>query len=116
MIADIVISKVCDHPPLYRQAKRSVREGDREGYVQLDAATYFDALFETKPVIECGCLAHGRRKFENSLSSSPFEAAYVLGEVGMLYKIETKANDEQFSAGLAKRCASCDRMWTFTCS
>lgn len=195
MVADIVVSKICDHLPLYRQSQRADREqfsmprsssdgyflksaeqlaplydlypdllrarfllkgdassiavlapglgrthsgtiwtwhgsdqaipdpdlvyfqyapelrgqtardfiGDRQGYLQLDAANLFDQSCVLCGVHECGCWAHARRYFEKALSSRPVEAALAVAEIRAFFQLERQAKDQSVEARQALR-------------
>lgn len=66
---------------------------DREGYLQADAATVFDRLFNGKvaQAEEVGCLAHARRKFY-ALRDVDVRVAYPLLLISQLYRVETLAD------------------------
>jgi len=49
-----------------------------QGYVHADAYGGYDELFRKDGVIEVGCWAHARRKFDESASSRPQEATEVI--------------------------------------
>jgi transposase len=65
----------------------------RNGYVQADAATVFERLFngQCANAIEIGCHAHARRKFYNLKDSDP-RVAYPLQLIGKLYRVEAIAD------------------------
>jgi len=60
-----------------------------QGYVHADAYSGYDELFRKDGVIEVGCWAHARRKFDESVSSRPEEATEVMARIAQLYQIET---------------------------
>ncbi len=63
-----------------------------QGYVHADAYSGYDELFRTPGIVEVGCWAHSRRKFDESISSRPREASHVLGLISLLYhEVETPA-------------------------
>jgi len=61
----------------------------RNGYVQADAASVFDRLYNGRcaTATEVGCLAHARRKFY-ALKDSDFRVAYPLKLISQLYRVE----------------------------
>lgn len=65
----------------------------RTGYVQADAATVFDRLFngEVAHAIEVGCLAHARRKLV-ALEDTDCRVAYPLKLIARVYRIEHLAD------------------------
>jgi transposase len=65
-----------------------------QGYVHADAYSGYDELFRTPGVIEVGCWAHSRRKFDEAVSSRPDEATRVLALIALLYhEVETPARE-----------------------
>jgi len=71
----------------------------RQGYIQADAATVFERLYNGKCAsgTEVGCWAHARRKFYNLHDSDP-RVAYPLELIGKLYKIERTADARSLCA------------------
>ena len=71
----------------------------REGYVQADAASVFDRLFngQVAQAVEVGCLAHAQRKFI-ALKDTDARMAYPLKQIARVYRIETLADAEGRSA------------------
>jgi len=64
-------------------------EGYR-GYVHADAYSGYDELFRKEGIIEVGCWAHARRKFDEAVSSRPQEATDILARIARLYhEVET---------------------------
>jgi len=59
-------------------------EGYR-GYVHADAYSGYDELFKREGIIEVGCWAHARRKFDEAASSRPQEATDILARIARLY-------------------------------
>ena len=70
----------------------------RTGYVQADAASVFDRLFngEVANAVEVGCWAHARRRFV-SLQDTDCRVAYPLQLIARLYKIEHLADAKKLS-------------------
>lgn len=65
-----------------------------QGYVHADAYSGYDELFRTPGIVEVGCWAHSRRKFDESVLSRPKEASHVLALIALLYhKVEKPARD-----------------------
>jgi len=60
-----------------------------QGYVHADAYNGYDELFRKDGIIEVGCWAHARRKFDEA-SSRPKEATDILARIARLYhEVET---------------------------
>ena len=59
-------------------------EGYR-GYVHADAYSGYDELFKREGIIEVGCWAHARRKFDEAASSRPQESTDILARIARLY-------------------------------
>jgi len=65
-----------------------------KGYVHADAYSGYDELFRKEEIIEVGCWAHARRKFDESVSSRPKEATEILARIARLYhEVETPCRD-----------------------
>ena len=61
-----------------------------QGYVHADAYSGYDELFKKKGLIEVGCWAHARRKFDEAATSRPKEATDILARIARLYhEVET---------------------------
>jgi transposase len=64
------------------------------GYVHADAYSGYDELFRKEDIIEVGCWAHVRRKFDEAASSRPKEATDILARIARLYhEVETPCAD-----------------------
>ena len=70
----------------------------RTGYVQADAASVFDRLFDGQvaSAIEVGCWAHGRRRLV-ALQDTDCRVAYPLKLIARLYRIEHLADARHLS-------------------
>ena len=63
---------------------------DYQGYVHADAYSGYDELFRREDIVEVGCWAHARRKFDEAVSSRPKEATDILARIARLYhEVET---------------------------
>jgi transposase len=74
------------------------------GYVHADAYSGYDELFRKEGIVEVGCWAHARRKFDEAATSRPKEATDVLARIARLYhEVETPcadmAHEERASSG-----------------
>ena len=65
------------------------------GYLQADAYSVYDKLFESADVIEVACWAHVRRKFEKAHDSDPTLSDKALELIGDLYAIEKVAREKE---------------------
>jgi transposase len=67
--------------------------GGRQGYVQADASSVFDRLYNGKcaNATEVGCWVHARRKLHKLVDSEP-RVAYPLELIGKLYRVEHVAD------------------------
>jgi transposase len=81
--------------------------GAYQGYIHADAYSGYDELFRQPGVIEIGCWAHARRKFDEALSSAPREAAEMLAGISRLYEVEAAAKDLKDHERAALRQARC---------
>jgi transposase len=86
----------------YRQGRG--REGpgemlkDFSGYLQTDGYSVYDIFKENKEITVLHCMAHARRKFFEAKENNPAIAEYALEQIGLLYSIERKANEQQLTA------------------
>lgn len=79
------------------------------GYVHADAYSGYDELFKKEGIIEVGCWAHARRKFDEAASSRPLEATDILARIARLYhEVETPCAD--MSPEERRRCRQ-ERAW-----
>jgi transposase len=69
------------------------------GYLQADAYSGYDNVFDAGKIIEVGCLAHARRKFFEvaKASKTPGFAHDIVERIGQLYTIEREAKEQGFS-------------------
>jgi transposase len=68
---------------------------DFKGYLQADAYSGYDRVFERGDVTEVGCWAHARRKFFDSRETDPQRAGHMLALIKRLYDIEKNARDNK---------------------
>ncbi len=70
----------------------------RQGYVQADASSVFDRLFngQVASAVEVGCWAHARRRFV-ALQDTDCRVAYPIKLIGRLYRIEHLADLKDLS-------------------
>jgi transposase len=67
--------------------------GDYQGYVHADAYSGYDELFRRAGIIEVGCWAHSRRKFDEAASSRQVEAIEIMARIAQIYKVEAACRD-----------------------
>jgi transposase len=65
-----------------------------KGAVQTDGYDAYSIYEHKKDVLLLGCWAHARRKFNEALKEDKSGAEYALEQIGMLYKVETMADDQ----------------------
>jgi len=62
--------------------------------VHADAYGGYDEFFRKEEIVEVGCWAHARRKFDEAVSSRPKEATDILARIARLYhEVETPCAD-----------------------
>jgi transposase len=90
-----------DHPFLvYDYTPDRSGDGPQEmldgykGYLQADAYTGYDELYAGGRIIEVGCWAHARRKFDEAKSSDAERAHGALAWIGRLYQVEREARKQ----------------------
>ena len=71
----------------------------RTGYVQADAASVFDALYDGREAdaVEVGCWAHVRRRFVKLMEKDP-RAAHAVELIGKMYRVEQLADLKELDA------------------
>lgn len=76
----------------------------REGYLQADAASVFDRLYNGAKAhaTEVGCWAHARRKF-HALAADDARVAYPLKLISQLYRVEDLADRRGLDAEARER-------------
>jgi transposase len=70
---------------------------DYQGVIQTDGYAVYDMYENKKGVLPIGCWAHARRKFEEALPEDKDRAEYALGQIGLLYDVERRADKEKLS-------------------
>ncbi|MDD5676699.1 MAG: IS66 family transposase [Kiritimatiellae bacterium] len=74
------------------------------GFVQADAYSGYDHLFENcARIVEVGCWAHARRKWDEALNSARQPCTEMLVRIRELYKIEARLKEEPPQLRLAVR-------------
>jgi hypothetical protein len=80
-----------------------------QGAVQTDGYEAYSIYERKKGVLLLGCWAHARRKFTEAQKEDKAGAEYALEQIGMLYKVEAMASDQNMDveqrAELRKRLA-----------
>jgi len=69
-----------------------------KGAVQTDGYEAYTIYEQKKGVLLLGCWAHARRKFTESLKEDKTGAEYALKQIGLLYRVETMATDQEMDA------------------
>jgi transposase len=70
---------------------------DYQGVIQTDGYAVYDIYENKKGVLPIGCWAHARRKFEEALAEDKARASYALEQIGLLYDVERRADQENLS-------------------
>jgi len=68
--------------------------GEYEGYVQCDGYKVYDKIATGKAITLVGCMAHLRRKFQESLDNDKVRASQALELIQSLYAIEREMRDQ----------------------
>jgi transposase len=66
-----------------------------QGAVQTDGYEAYSIYENKKGVLLLGCWAHARRKFSDALKEDKSGASYGLEQIGMLYKVEAMATEQE---------------------
>jgi transposase len=83
----------------------------REGLTVADASGLFDASFERKELIECGCNMHARRYFVKALDGGDQRAALAIAAYRKLYEIEDEIRDLDPDEKLKQRLERSKPLW-----
>ena len=70
---------------------------DFKGALQTDGYEVYAMYENKKGVLPLGCWAHARRYFETALKEDKARAEYALAQIGMLYDVERRADEENLS-------------------
>jgi len=70
---------------------------DYQGVIQTDGYAVYDIYENKKGVLPIGCWAHSRRLFEEALKEDKARATYALEQIGLLYEVERRADQEKLS-------------------
>jgi transposase len=70
---------------------------DYQGVIQTDGYAVYDIYENKKGILPIGCWAHCRRRFSESLKEDEARASYALEQIGLLYDVERRADQEQLS-------------------
>lgn len=70
---------------------------DYQGVIQTDGYAVYDIYENKKGVLPIGCWAHSRRLFEEALKEDKDRASYALEQIGLLYDVERRADQENLS-------------------
>jgi transposase len=68
---------------------------DYKGYLQADAYSAYDSLYESKQIIEVGCMMHARRKFYEARTTDVDRAHQALAWISLLYVVEREAKKRE---------------------
>ena len=87
-----------DFTPTQSRAGPNAFFQDYSGYVQVDAHSSFEDLFqEGSAMTEVGCHSHARRKFDQAMEDDPVRAIQALLIWKALYQIEKQAKNDALS-------------------
>jgi transposase len=111
MVRSVIDKLVFFHYDKGSRAQKVVIELLRsyQGAVQADGYEAYSIYENKKGVLLLGCWAHARRKFTEALAEDKAGAEYALEQIGLIYKVEAMATDQQMTyqerADLRKRLA-----------
>ncbi len=96
MVRSVMENMVFFHYDKGSRAQKVVLEllKDFKGAVQTDGYEAYSIYEKKKGVLLLGCWAHARRKFEESLKEDRSGAEYALGQISLIYRVETMADDQ----------------------
>ena len=99
MVRAVMLNLVFFH---YDQGSRAQKVAlelfkDFQGTIQTDGYAVYNIYENKKGVLPIGCWAHCRRYFSDSLKEDKARASYALEQIGLLYDVERRADQEQLS-------------------
>jgi transposase len=68
-----------------------------QGVIQSDGYAVYDMYENKKGVLPIGCWAHCRRRYTEALTEDKARAEYALEQIGLLYAVERRADEENLS-------------------
>jgi transposase len=80
-------------PDRSAEGPERILEKFRSGFLQADAYSGYDRI-HARGILEVGCMAHARRKFDEAKSTDPERAHAGLAWIGRLYQIEREAKEQ----------------------
>jgi transposase len=83
----------------------------REGLTVADASGLFDASFERKGLIECGCNMHARRYFVKAVDGGDQRAALAIAAYRKLYEVEDEIRNLDPDEKLKQRLERSKPLW-----
>lgn len=83
----------------------------RRGLTVADASGLFDASFQRKELIECGCNMHARRYFVKALDGGDQRAALAIAAYRKLYEIENEIRELDPDEKLKQRLERSKPLW-----
>ena len=66
---------------------------DYQGAIQTDGYAGYNILEKLEGITTLGCWVHTRRYFDRALTHDKARAEYALAQIGMLYDVESMADD-----------------------
>jgi transposase len=99
MVRSVMEKTVFFHYDQGSRAQKVVVEllKDFRGALQTDGYEVYSIYENKKGVLPLGCWAHARRKFEEALKEDELRAGYALQQIGLLYDVERRADEENLS-------------------
>jgi transposase len=97
-----------DHPwTIYDYTPTHARDGpaaflkNYRGFLQADAATLYDRIYQPGVITEVGCMAHARRYFHEAQNSDLVRAVEGMARIRSLYEVEDEAKQHIVTAKLS---------------
>lgn len=99
MVRAVMADLVFFHYDQGSRAQKVALELFREyqGVIQSDGYAVYDMYENKKGVLPIGCWAHCRRRFSDALTEDKARAEYALEQIGLLYAVERRADQENLS-------------------
>jgi transposase len=101
---------IYDYTPTHSRDGPAAFLKDYRSYLQADAATLYDRIYQPGAITELGCMAHGRRHFYEARTSDAVRAHEALGRIRCLYAVEDEAKEQIAAAKLSDAAADALRL------
>jgi transposase len=101
---------IYDYTPTHSRDGPAAFLKDYRSFLQADAATLYDRIYQPGFITEVGCIAHARRYFYNARASDAVRSHEALARIRCLYAVEDEAKEQIAAAKLSDVAADALRL------